>query len=165
MKTLTLMRHAKSDWNHPGLVDHERPLNQRGQRAAADMAARLASRWSTAGKPDLLISSYAVRAQTTAQCVATALGLPLNTDKHLYPFVGSDVAQLLTNKDSQLQHLMLFGHNPGISHLALTLGAIGAAEMPTAAVVSMQFEAEDWGAVLHSKTSSYWFDCPKGGVV
>ncbi|MDD9893339.1 MAG: histidine phosphatase family protein, partial [Gammaproteobacteria bacterium] len=52
MKTLTLMRHAKSDWNHPGLADHERPLNKRGQAAAPEMAKRLAARGDAAEMPD-----------------------------------------------------------------------------------------------------------------
>lgn len=167
MKTLTLMRHAKSDWSHRGLADHERPLNRRGLEAAPEMAARLAARWEacseTGGQPDLLLSSYAVRAKTTADYVGKALGMAVQTEKRLYPFIEAEVAQVIAATAADVEHLMLFGHNPGISFLAARLGAVAASEMPTAAVVSMQFDVESWAQVLTAKVSDYWFDYPKSG--
>ncbi|MDD9892379.1 MAG: hypothetical protein OXT49_02555, partial [Gammaproteobacteria bacterium] len=111
--------------------------------------------------PDVLISSYALRAETTAKSVASALDLPLRVEKRLYPFSRTEVATVIGEQDAQVQHLMLVGHNPGISYLAASLGAEEAIEMPTAAVVSMQFEVDSWAAVLQSQASSYWFDYPK----
>ena len=71
MKTLTLVRHAKSSWNHPGLADFERPLNKRGQRDAPRMGSRLAAQHT---HPQIIVSSPAVRALTTAEVIASALG-------------------------------------------------------------------------------------------
>jgi phosphohistidine phosphatase len=161
MKTLTLMRHAKSDWNHPGLADRERSLNKRGLAAAPEMAARLQARWSLAEQPDRLISSNAVRAQTTAEFVAQALALPLVTEQRLYPFVGAEVAAVIAEQDASVRHLMLVGHNPGISYLAQQLGGLAAADMPTAAVVSMQFDIACWTELSAAQTCDYWFDFPK----
>lgn len=159
MKTLTLMRHAKSDWSDAGLSDKARPLNQRGLAAAPDMAARLAEKWQQAGRPIGLISSDAVRARTTAEFVSQALGQPLAIDKRLYPFVGAEVAAVIAEQDDDLNHLMLFGHNPGISYLAAQLGA--PVEMPTGAVVTMQFEVQSWERLLNSVCVSYDYDFPK----
>lgn len=161
MKTLTLMRHAKSDWNHPELKDYERPLNTRGLKTAPEMAARLAERWNAEDKPDVLISSIALRAETTAKAVAKALELPLQLEKRLYPFVAADVAAVLAEQDSVYEHVMLFGHNPGISYLAMQLGVTEMAEMPTASVVSMQFDIASWGQLMQNRCLSYWFDFPK----
>ena len=159
MKTLTLMRHAKSDWSHAGLSDHDRPLNKRGQAAAPMMAARLAEKWLPHERPDLLLSSSAVRAFTTAEAVADALSVPLEAERRLYPFVGADVAAVLAEQPGRFQHLMLFGHNPGISYLAASLGA--PVDMPTAAVVSLQFDCESWSALLAQRCVDYWYDWPK----
>ena len=161
MKTLTLMRHAKSDWNHPGLTDKERPLNKRGLAAAPEMAARLSARWSLAEQPDKLISSDAVRAHATADFVAQALAVPLQLDKRLYPFVGAEVAAVIAEQEATINHLMLFGHNPGISYLAQQLGGLAATDMPTAAVVSMQFDISCWTELSSAQACDYWFDFPK----
>ena len=72
MKQLLLIRHAKSDWDHPGLSDHDRPLNDRGRRDCPRMAEALRSRGIT---PDLIVTSTAVRAATTAEAIAGGLGL------------------------------------------------------------------------------------------
>lgn len=162
MKTLTLMRHAKSDWGSPRLPDHDRSLNERGMRDAPMMAQRLLKRWAASERATpLLISSTALRAKTTAGFVARALDLPLRLEPGLYPFALHDVKAVITAVEDDVEHLMLVGHNPGISILASALGAEAALELPTAAVVSLQFDANSWADVLTKTALSSWFDKPK----
>ena len=81
MTTLVLVRHAKSDWGHPGLADHNRPLNDRGLRDAPVLAQRLAA---TGFRPDRLLTSTALRARTTAGFFADALGVAADAREELY---------------------------------------------------------------------------------
>lgn len=164
MKTLTLMRHAKSSWANAELSDRERPLNKRGHRAAPDMANRIAERWAVEQRPRLLLSSPALRAATTANYVAQALDLSVTTNERLYPFTMPDVTALIAGLDDALSHVMLFGHNPGVSMLAQHLGALASAGMPTAAVVCMQFDVDRWADVPEQLCTDYWYDFPKNVV-
>lgn len=166
MKILTLMRHAKSDWG-TAAADVNRPLNARGEQAARVMAERMARRWqqglwSGAAAPQRLVSSPALRARTTAELMAAALAQTLGQDRRLYPFVGSQVAAVIGELPESLQHVMLFGHNPGISQLATALGA-EQVEMPTAAIMSLQFEVQTWPQLLASKALRVDYDFPKNG--
>lgn len=161
MKTLTLMRHAKSSWDHAELSDRDRPLNKRGHKAAADMAQRIAERWAVEQRPRKLVSSPAFRALTTANYIGQVLELPVKTDERLYPFGTQAVMSVITELDDALPHVMLFGHNPGISMLAQHLGALASADMPTAAVVCMQFEVARWADLPSQLCSDYWYDFPK----
>lgn len=161
MKTLTLMRHAKSSWANADLSDHERPLNKRGHKAAPDMASRIAERWAIDERPRLLVSSPAVRAATTANYVGQALALSVQTDDRLYPFSVAQVMALIEDLDDDIPHVMLFGHNPGVSMIAQHLGALASANMPTAAVVCMQFDVNSWAELPAQLCSDYWYDFPK----
>lgn len=164
MKTLTLMRHAKSSWSQADLSDRQRPLNKRGHRAAPDMAERMAERWVLDQRPNRLLSSPAVRASTTANYVGQALALPVATEEALYPFGVAEVMAHIAKLDDAWAHVMLFGHNPGISQLAQHMGALAAADMPTAAVVSMQFEVASWADLPNQLCTDYWYDFPKNVV-
>lgn len=162
MKTLTLMRHAKSDWGSPRLADHDRPLNERGMADAPMMAQRLATRWAASRLTlPLLISSTALRAKTTANFVARALNVPLQLEEALYPFALHEVRRAISAVGDGVEHVMLVGHNPGISILASALGAPAALELPTAAAVSLQFEANTWAEVLAQIALTSWLDKPK----
>lgn len=161
MKTLTLMRHAKSSWDHADLSDRERPLNKRGHKAAPDMAQRISERWAVDERPRLLLSSPALRAATTANYVAQAIAVEVATDERLYPFSVREATSVIAELDDDISHAMLFGHNPGISMLAQHLGALASADMPTAAVVCMQFEVASWAELPSQLCTDYWYDFPK----
>ena len=118
MKTLTLVRHAKSSWKHRGLSDRERPLNKRGKRDAPVMGKRVAK---TGLRPSQIISSPAVRAWVTAKAFAKALNYPiefLQREDGLYLASLDNLLDVVATQDTGFNSLMLFGHNPGLTDFA-----------------------------------------------
>ncbi|MEZ4986303.1 MAG: histidine phosphatase family protein [Saprospiraceae bacterium] len=118
MKQITLVRHAKSDWSFANLDDHDRPLNNRGLHDAPFMGQLMASRgW----KPDVLISSTAVRAKTTAGFFLEALGYHqdrLLLRKEIYEAPTHTITRLIQGLDDEWQNVALFGHNPTFTLVA-----------------------------------------------
>jgi phosphohistidine phosphatase len=161
MKTLTIVRHAKSSWDNPGLSDHERPLNKRGYRDAPIMGARLAE-W---GPPvDRVISSSAVRALKTAELVIQEMGLPwdeIHIEDALYHATEEEMLEIIREQDDYLDGVMLFGHNPGMTYLVNDLSDLGLENLPTCGVVILQFDVEDWIDVGEYQATSAIFDYPK----
>ena len=148
MKNLILVRHAKSSWGEPSLDDHARPLNARGARVAPLMGEALATR---AARPDLVLSSTALRARTTAGIIAPALGYAdadIIGEGQIYQASTPRLLQVLRDIDESQGSVMLFGHVPGVHDLsnALCPGAsIG--HFPTCAIAMIQLEIEHWGAI------------------
>lgn len=144
MKTLTIVRHAKSSWKHRNLADRERPLNKRGERDAPVMAQRVAD----AGiRPSQIISSPAVRAWSTAKIFASELGYPaefLQREDGLYLAGLDNLLDVVAAQDPGFNHLMLFGHNPGLTDFVnyLVPGVTG--NLPTAGVVSVSLDSDEW---------------------
>ena len=121
MKTLFLVCHAKSSRDDPSLPDRERPLDERGLRDAPAMGKRLAERKI---KPDLLVSSPAVRALTTAHLIADELGYArddIAIDDRLYASSADGLLAVVRVLDNKLGSVMLFGHNPEFTDLAQRL--------------------------------------------
>lgn len=148
MKRLTLVRHAKSDASLGGQQDWDRPLNRRGQRDAPEMAQRLRTRRL---KPELVLSSPAVRALTTATIMARELKVPASAvgqDERLYLASPADLLAVIRDLGGHAAHLMVFGHNPGITDLANALSAGDRIDnMPTCAVFTALFDLGDWNAL------------------
>ena len=117
MRTLILMRHAKSDWSSPQQADHERPLNARGRRAALAMADHLIKQ---AIQVDVILVSSAVRAQQTIELMRGALGQAavLWTEPSLYLASPQEIAMHIHGLHDSWSRAMVVGHNPGISQLA-----------------------------------------------
>ena len=161
MKTLYLLRHAKSSWNFDDLSDQERPLNDRGRDDAPRMGQALARRTI---KLDLLVSSPAVRALSTAALVARELEYPhdkIHVETGIY---GADVAGLLTiirALPDAAESVLLVGHNPTITDTANALSPSRLNEMPTAAVVCLKFSAGQWAGVGQANAEFYFYDYPK----
>src|SRR5215510_15416674 len=112
MKTLFLVRHAKSSWKDRTLPDKERPLNDRGKRDAKEMGERLVQRDA---RPDLVLSSPARRALTTAKIIARELDYkPKNivVDDRLYAVDADDLLDVIRKVGGESKRVMLFGHNP-----------------------------------------------------
>jgi len=110
MKTLYLVRHAKSSWENANLSDHDRPLNHRGERDAPRMGKRLRTRKP---QPEMIVSSSAVRAKTTATILATEIGYPtsdISIDERLYGAEPKDVVSIIGELDDALACAMLVGH-------------------------------------------------------
>lgn len=159
MKTLYLLRHAKSSWNEPGLQDFDRPLNERG-RAAAPLVGRLIGERKL--RVDLLVSSPAARARQTAALVRDAAGLSaeLLFDERIYE---ADVAALLavvTQAPESADALLLVGHNPGMEGL-LTFLTGEARSMPTAALACIKLDVEKWAEVGAGAGRLEWLVRPK----
>lgn len=142
MKTLVLIRHAKSDWKHNGLSDFDRPLNKRGMRDAPLMAGKIRE----AGiRPDLIISSPANRALTTAAFMADHFEIPFGDIRQIPSlYLGSpqDLLSALNNTADSVETLFLLAHNPGISYLASMLGN-AELPMPTCTAVILKLN-EGW---------------------
>ena len=144
MKTLTIVRHAKSSWSDSSLSDRERPLNKRGTRDAPVMGARIAA---ADIRPSLIVSSPATRAWTTARTVAKQIGYPLEflqREDELYLASLDELIDVVAAQDPGFSSLMLFGHNPGLTDFANYLVPGLTNNLPTAGVVSVGFESDDW---------------------
>jgi len=161
MKTLTLVRHAKSSWKDGSLSDRERPLNKRGKRDAPVMGKRIVE----AGiRPSLIISSPAVRAWTTAKIFAKALTYPvefLQREDGLYLASLDNLLDAIATQDAGFNNLMLIAHNPGLTDLANYLVPGLTSNVPTTGVVSVQLECDDWMLYDRPKTELVIYDYPK----
>ncbi len=161
MKTLTLVRHAKSSWKHRGLSDRERPLNKRGERDAPKMGKRAAE----AGlRPSQIISSPAVRAWTTAKVFAKALNYPiefLQREDGLYLASLDNLLDVVATQDAGFNSLMLFGHNPGLTDFANYLVPGLTSNLPTAGIVSVSVDCDDWMLFDRPPTELALHDYPK----
>jgi len=160
MKTLFLVRHAKSSRDDPTLPDRDRPLDDRGRRDAPRMGKRLAKRDV---KPDLLLSSPALRALTTAQLIADEIGFKrkdIAVDDRLYASSPDDLLAVIRALDNKLDRVMLFGHNPEFSELAHRLSS-DIVDMPTSAVAEYNFDTKAWSDVSEIEPVKAILDYPK----
>jgi phosphohistidine phosphatase len=160
MKTLLLVRHAKSSWDDPDLPDEDRPLNARGKRDAPRMGKRLAARGV---KVDLILSSPAARAIKTARILADELDYKLKdivVDDRLYPGAAEDLLQIVHDLGNKLNRVMLVGHDPAFSKLAHRLSP-EISHMPTCAVAEFKFNARTWPDVHKATLATITFDFPK----
>ena len=160
MKTLFLVRHAKSSRDDPSLPDRERPLDDRGKRDAPKMGKRLAKRDA---KLDLLVSSPALRALTTAHLIADEIGYKredIVVDDRLYASSPDDLLAVIRALDNKLDRVMLFGHNPEFSDLAHRLSS-EIVDMPTSAVAEYNFDTKAWTDIGEVEPAKTVLDYPK----
>jgi phosphohistidine phosphatase len=154
MKTLLLLRHAKSDWGDPARTDHERHLNQRGREAAPLIGAWLARQHLI---PGLVLCSTATRTRETLQLVRPFIGkdVPVVHDDRLYLAEAATLLERVRATDDGVATLMLVGHNPGLEDLAGRLAGGGehdaldalAHKMPTAGLAVLRFDVAGWKRV------------------
>ncbi len=166
VKELFVIRHAKSAWGDAGLDDHERPLNQRGQRDAPRMGAALAERGV---RPDVIVSSTAVRAITTARLIAKEIGFPEESilqREALYLPRPDEVLQVLRELDESLASAMVFGHNPGFHETAWQMARRADRapldQFPTCSVAWFKLPIEFWGEIDFGVGELVEFLYPKG---
>ena len=163
-KTLTIVRHAKSSWKDTSLRDRERPLNKRGKRDAPEMGRRI---HASGIRPSLIISSPAVRAFATAKVVAAQIGYPyefLQREKDLYLASLRTLLDVVAAQDEKFNNIMLFGHNPGLTDLANYLVPDLTDNLPTAGVVSVEFENHDWALHTRPEIELVLHDWPKNAT-
>lgn len=161
MKTIYLVRHAKSDRENTNLLDIERPLNERGYSNANSMSQVFNEKQDN---PGIIISSPAIRAFSTASIFAKNLNYDLNTiliKKELYESSTKDYLSVITDMDEQFKSLMLFAHNPTISSFADSLCKALPMEMPTCAIAGIRFDCKKWKDIKNLKGELFLFEYPK----
>lgn len=146
-----MVRHAKSSWDRP-LSDRERPLAARGLRDVALMSAYIAK---NKPKPDLLWTSDANRAHTTALYFKEAYRVEdslFEIRPNLYDFGGSQVLEEIKSCDNAVNHLMIFGHNHAFTSLTNMLGSEYIENLPTCGFVHLEFNVDSWREINSGST-------------
>lgn len=161
MKHLTLVRHAKSSWNHPELDDFDRPLNERGKHDAPMMAKLLVQKKVL---PDLIISSPAKRAIKTARIIAKEIGYPkdkIELNSTIYEANVLALLNVIHGINDKFKYAMLFGHNPGFNDLGYLLTLHDVGNIPTCGILAMEFTISSWKEVAKGNGRFVSFDFPK----
>ncbi|ULQ51892.1 SixA phosphatase family protein [Flavihumibacter fluvii] len=163
MKTLYVVRHAKSSWGDLTTPDFDRPLSDRGQRNAPEMAQRLLSRGF---RIDAFVTSTARRAMQTSLYFIKAYGrspeeLILRED--LYHAPAEVYFSVVAQQDDKYSSIAIFGHNPGISAFVNELTTTRIDDMPTCAIFAVQADVRHWAEFPAAKKQFLFFDTPKQG--
>jgi phosphohistidine phosphatase len=161
MKTLYLVRHAKSSWDNPQLRDFDRPLNDRGKRDAPRMGAWLKEMKI---RPDLILTSPARRAFTTARILRKVLELDdsiVGVEERLYLASPGEMLQVIAEVNQRVDHLFLVGHNPGHTDLANQLSEARIDNLPTVAIFAVSFDMRGWHELKPGMGRFLFFQYPK----
>ena len=161
MKNLFLTRHAKSSWNNPGLADIDRPLNERGKKAAPFMGKLIVDKGE---KPELLISSPANRALSTAKAFGEVMGLVENdiiVNRAIYSAGAQQLLELVQNQDDLHKSIMLFGHNPTFTSFVNMLTGSNIMNVVTCGVVRINFEYSSWIDIDFGSGRLVYYEYPK----
>lgn len=162
MKKILLSRHAKSSWDNPEWTDIERPLNERGLRDALKMSSVVANLLEK--KPDLIVSSPALRAYTTCKYYADAFKYPqenIRKDINIFERGPKYVVALLQSMDDQYDFVALFGHNPDMTSLFAYFTGDYVANIPTGGVFCVEFDIESWKDIDKVNGNLIFFEYPK----
>lgn len=164
MKTLYMLRHAKSSWDDPELKDFERPLAKRGLNDLPVMAERFKSR---GGELDYLVCSPAVRTKTTAQMWAKEIGFPsdeVGSNPELY-FAGSNMLlKAASLVDDECAAAMLVCHNPAITEFVNEMANSEIDNIPTCGLVELRLPIDSWADIEFGSAELIEFDYPKKGL-
>ena len=152
MKSLTILRHAKSSWDKPGLDDFDRPLNERGRKSARLMGRELRKRKM---RFDLVVASAAVRVQETLEEFAEGYGedLEVGVESRIYEAGVQTLMDVVRAIPDRVEKAMIVGHNPGLQQLVLALASDGGkglrerveSKFPTAAAAVIELDIKKWG--------------------
>lgn len=151
MKTIYIVRHAKSSWDDISLTDHDRPLSKTGVRKTKRIIDFLLQQQIS---PDLMISSTAVRARDTAFQIAKGIGYPeadIVLDNALYHAGYEDIYTTLFGIEDKADSVMLFGHNPTLTYFVNNFVRPEIDNLPTAGVVSVSFSTDKWEKLAKAK--------------
>ncbi|MHC2991476.1 phosphohistidine phosphatase [Pontibacter sp. HJ8] len=161
MKTLYILRHAKSSWKFEELSDHDRPLNKRGRTDAPLIGQELAA---NNVKPELILSSPAVRALTTATLVGRELGYDADdivVDERIYGASADELLDITREVPAEIDSMMIVGHNESISEFANLLSPKHITSMPTAGVVALRFDCESWYDIRKDNAETLFIETPQ----
>jgi len=161
MKTLYLVRHAKSSRSYPELEDFERPLTKRGRESALLMGTILKK---LKAAPDLVMSSPANRAAMTARMIADAIHYPLDKIQYSETIYLADetvLVQVIKNMNNSVNQAMLIGHNPGFTGLANTISDQPINNIPTGGVCCVDLKIASWKGIREHGGKLRFFEFPK----
>lgn len=163
MKTLYIIRHAKSSWDDLDQADFDRPLNERGKRDAPRMGKRLKEKEI---HPDLIICSPAKRAWSTSKRIAEVLKYQkknIKTIKSLYHADEETILETLHKVNDHCKVVILVGHNPGLTDFVNTLSEdeTNIDNIPTCGIVAFELKEESWKAIKWGQAKMLFFDYPK----
>ena len=161
MKEILLVRHAKSDWGHEFLHDIDRPLNRRGYEDAYRMSIAFKKKYKL---PDLLISSTATRAISTAFIFARTFQFPEKNvllNQSIYESSESNLLEIISSLQQEVTSIMLFGHNPGLTNLINKISDMELVNLPTCGIVSLSFESEHWKNITKQTGHFSFSEFPK----
>jgi phosphohistidine phosphatase len=161
MRSILLVRHAKSSWGNPAMADFDRPLNDRGNRDAPIMAKRLLEKDITI---DLFVSSPALRALTTAKYFHEAYKAKkenLIQIPGLYHASVNEFNRVIDQMDDQFHCIAIFSHNPGITEMVNSLNVAKVDNMPTCAVFGVRADIKSWTDFQDAAKQFWFFDYPK----
>lgn len=164
MKTLFLIRHAKSDWGDNSLSDFERPLNDRGKSDAPKMAHRLLDKKI---EIDVFISSPAKRARKTASVFAKELNVDMEDviyRDELYGAAEDVYYDVIANTDDKYENIAIIAHNPGITDFANQLTDTRVDNIPTCGIFALTVDCKHWSAFRDAAKHFLFFDYPKASV-
>jgi phosphohistidine phosphatase len=156
-----LIRHAKSSWDYPELRDHDRPLNKRGKKDAPLMAKVLKKKGI---KPDLILSSSAVRAFEFAKIIADELGYKKNkidVTRELYMAAENDMLKIVKSVSDSRKIVFLVGHNPELTNFANSLSNYNLDNIPTSGIFRIDFDTDKWSEIDFGKGKFISFEYPK----
>lgn len=163
MKTLYLIRHAKSSWKDHSLDDFDRPLNKRGKRDAPFMGELLADNEIF---PDIIYSSPAKRARDTAKTIAQKIGYTKEIvfDERIYEFNFVTLVRIIKEIDNTFESAFLFGHNP-ILNIFMEEYCGFDENIPTCGVIKIIFNCDDWKKITPKNCEFIEFEYPKKYIV
>lgn len=160
MKTILLVRHAKSSWNDADISDIDRPLKRSGVKDAIEVSEKLKAKKVI---PDLLITSPAVRAMTTALIFARTLKYHFGRiviNEMAYDFSKDALLPLLRNTDDKYDVVMLVGHDPALTYLLNDLAGKAYEKMPTSSVAKINFTVKQWQKIAPRKGKLIFIKSP-----
>ncbi len=159
MRTLLLLRHAKSSRKDTSVKDFDRPLNQRGLKAAPSVGRLIRKRKL---QPDLVLSSPAERARQTTELVLEGAGLKIEVrhDERIYEATVARLFEVVAQIEDDANVAMLVGHNPGLEELVVSLTG-ESLSMPTAALACIELDIEKWNKVRAGAGRLEWLVKPK----
>lgn len=162
MKTLILLRHAKSSWKDLSLRDFDRPLNKRGKRDAPFMAQKFKEKGY---QPELILASPALRTKLTAEAFKQALGTTwagsLKYESRIYEGHDHTLLELIKRQPDEVQTLLLVGHNPGLTNLSNFFSSKYIENVPTTGMAGFRLAIDHWQHLSAELASLIFFDFPK----
>ena len=156
-----LVRHAKSSWDDTSLADFDRPLNKRGLKNAPEMGKRLAK---TKYTPELIVSSPALRAISTAKIIAEKIDYPekrIKQEPAIYEASLNSLISLIASFDDEFTSIMMVGHNPGFTYLCNFLSDADIDNLPTCSMAHIQLDIGVWANVKKQSGVLAEYDYPK----